>query len=236
MKSVVTFSEAHHVELRSGDGGKHRLLIVDDDQEMLSVLQNLFLQEGYLVEVSHNGKEAISKCRDAVFDIIVTDIIMPGASGLDVLREVKKIRPETLVILITGFASLETAIKAIREGAYDYITKPFKLEQLNVAVRNAAEKVSLSRENKRLIQELKKAYEELRLVRKIVTSDPDTRQDKAKKTLIAGNLPHLAISGGLQPSGSFVDYLERLSNLKDKGFITDEEFELCKKKLFQVST
>ena len=231
MSSVVI-----HNALPSGSGSPCKLLIVDDDQDMLAVLEELFLQEGYHVETCPNGKEAISRCQAATFDIVVTDIIMPGASGLDVLQEVKKIRPETLVILITGFASLETAIKAIREGAYDYITKPFKVEQLKIAVRNAAEKVSLSRENRRLIQELKRAYEELRLVKKIITPELDNKRLKEGKTLITGDLPDLAITSSIQPHGSLVEYLERLSLLKAKGLITQEEFELCKKKLFQNPT
>ena len=230
--SSVVIHNAHP----SGSGRPCKLLIVDDDQDMLSVLKGLFLQEGYHVETCPNGKEAISKCQAATFDIVVTDIIMPGASGLDVLQEVKRMRPETLVILITGFASLETAIKAIREGAYDYITKPFKLEQLKIAVRNAAEKVSLSRENRRLIQELKRAYEELRLVKKIVTPELDNKRLKEGKTLITGDLPDLAITSSIQTHGSLVEYLERLSLLKAKGLITQEEFELCKKKLFQSPT
>ncbi|OPX40971.1 MAG: hypothetical protein B1H13_04610 [Desulfobacteraceae bacterium 4484_190.3] len=109
------------------------ILIVDDDTSLLSVLKNSFQEENYHVTVSSNGLDAIEKCRANSYDLIITDIMMPGATGLEVLSSAKKINPNTLVILITGFASLETAVKAIREGAYDYITKPFRLEEIRIA-------------------------------------------------------------------------------------------------------
>ncbi len=211
-----------------------RLLIVDDDPEMLSVLENLFLEQGYRVKTSTDGLEAMRMIGEESFDIIVTDIFMPGASGLQVLKQAKQLQPEALVILITGFASLETAIEAIRDGAYDYITKPFKLEELKIAVRNAAEKVTLIKENRKLIQQLKKASEELALIKKIVSSGPEPPGKTEEKTLIAGDLPALAIKREKKPDQSFIGYLERVSSLRAKGLITEEEFELCKKRLFQT--
>src|SRR5512145_2649010 len=102
---------------------KLKLLIVDDDRTLLSALKTVFDQENN-VTICNDGKKAIDLCKNEKFDLIITDLMMPGANGLQVLTETRKIDPDCLVVLITGFASLETAVQAIREGAYDYITKP----------------------------------------------------------------------------------------------------------------
>ncbi len=219
------------------------LLIVDDDRDLLSVLENLFTGENYSVETSSDGAEALEKCRQNTYDIVITDIMMPGMTGLELLIEIKKICPETLVILITGFASLETAIKAIREGAYDYITKPFKLEQIKVVVRNASEKITLIKENKRLIKKLQEAYEELNLVKKIMASqelsdsleimEANSLAPRTRKELIVSDpLPHLLMSSYEAERNLFIKDLERVAVLKERGLITTREFELCKAKLF----
>ena len=218
----------------------YTLLIVDDDTDLLSILGDIFSEENYAVTTCSDGLEAIKRCQDTPFDLIITDIMLPGASGIDILKKAKEVRPETMVILITGYASLETAINAIREGAYDYITKPFKLEQIKLVVNNAFEKIALVKENRRLLKELEQAYEELRLVKHILgTGCPaETKADiqvgAPEKTLISDDLtPHL-LQHRMKPcSDSFVDDLERISLLRDKGLITTREFEICKAKLFQ---
>ena len=115
---------------------KLNILIVDDDKTILSALKTVLDRENN-VTICNDGKKAIQLCRNKKFDLIITDLMMPGANGLEVLTESRKIDPDSLVILITGFASLETAVQAIREGAYDYITKPFKLEEIKIIVNNA---------------------------------------------------------------------------------------------------
>ncbi len=218
------------------------ILIVDDDTALLSVLQNSLRNENYHVTVSSNGLDAIDKCRANSYDLIVTDIMMPGATGLEVLNAAKKINPETLVILITGFASLETAVRAIREGAYDYITKPFRLEEIRIAVKNALENVHLLRENKRLMLELEDAYQQLHFVKKIMNSQQNTDTISSllpsgttrAKTLIGGDvLSHHLIGNRGKSDSSLISDLERLSHLKAKALLSDKEFELCKSKLLQ---
>lgn len=216
----------------------YELLIVDDDWDLLSILADIFIEENFSVTTCAEGMEAINKCRDHGFDIIISDIMLPGATGLEILREARKTRPETMVILITGYASLETAINAIREGAYDYITKPFKLEQIKIAVKNAVEKISLIKENKRLLKELERAYDELRLVKQIVGAKEDphggSKYSLPEKTLIPNDLtPYLLGNKMGFSSESFISDLERISLLRDKGLITTREFEICKAKLFQ---
>lgn len=218
----------------------YRLLIVDDDTDLLSILGDIFREENYAVTLCSDGSEAIQRCQSSFFDLIITDIMLPGASGIDILREVKRNRPETMVILITGYASLETAINAMREGAYDYITKPFKLEQIKLVVKNALEKIALIKENKELLKKLEQAYEELRLVKQILGTNTapklthGTPSTNTEKTLISDDLtPHLMTDRMRLSAGSFVNDLERISLLRDKGLITTREFEICKAKLLQ---
>ena len=218
------------------------ILIVDDDTSLLSVLQNSFNENNQHVTVSSNGLDAIEKCKANGYDLIITDIMMPGATGLEVLSAAKMINPNTLVILITGFASLETAVKAIREGAYDYITKPFRLEEIRIAVKNALENVHLLRENKRLMLELEEAYQQLHFVKRIMASH-NTMASKSRsfspgtdqgKTLIGGDVlsHHLMGTKGMGEL-ALISNLERLSHLKAKGLLSEKEFELCKSKLLQ---
>ena len=214
------------------------ILIVDDDTNLLSVLKSFLKEQEYLVTPCSNGLEAIQKCRERTFDVVITDIMLPGATGLDVLRETRKIDPGVLVILITGFASLESAVEAIRQGAYDYITKPFTLEEIRIVVKNALEKIRLLRENQRLLEELQKAYEQLRLLKEVGGEGKDSRPSGEHfgdgKTLIAGNmLPHHFMVRNADARSSFVSDLERVSQLRDRGLISEREFELCKSRLFQ---
>jgi DNA-binding NtrC family response regulator len=217
-----------------------KILIVDDDTNLLSVLKNFFAEEGYAIATCSNGLEAIRKCGEQDYDLVITDIMMPGATGLDVLREVRKVEPQIMVVLITGFASLESAVKAIREGAYDYITKPFKLEEISIVVKNALDRIRLVRENQRLINELRKAYEQLRILKKIFGTEADVlsagEQPAGNQgtTLIASNLVpfHFMTQHGSDRS-NFISDLERMSQLRHQGFISEREFELCKLRLFQ---
>ncbi|MGD8387685.1 MAG: response regulator [Desulfobacteraceae bacterium] len=219
---------------------KLNILAVDDDRRMRSVLKSLLAEEGHEVATSSDGLEAIAQCRETAFDLVITDLMMPGASGIEVLKACRQSYPDTLVVLITGFASLETAIEAIREGAYDYITKPFKMDEMKIVVKNAGEQIRLQRENRRLLEELKEAYEQIRIVKKIMgaTSSDETPEDAAaesaarKEPLIAGSmLSHSYVESGFGGRQALLSDLERIASLRDKGFLSDEEFELCKAKL-----
>jgi len=221
---------------------KLQILVVDDDKRILSLLKSLLAEENDSVTTCHNGLDAIQICRERKFDIVITDLMMPGANGIDVLREVRKIYPDTLVLLITGFASIETAVQAIREGAYDYITKPFKLEEIKIVVRNAGERIRLVRENQRLFSELQDAHKQLSMVKRIMglADDPDFRDQlnegtsKNSEPFIAGSmLTHYYLENKYDSSQPVLSDLERISTLKAKGFLSEEEFDLCKSKLFK---
>ena len=216
------------------------ILIVDDDTNLLSVLKTLF-GESHAVTTCSDGSEAVEICKKSHFDVVLSDIIMPGASGLDVLKQVRKSDPNTIVILITGYASLETAIDAIREGAYDYITKPFKLEQLKNVVKNALERVQLSRENQRLLEELQEAHRQINLIKGIMgieerlagTSNEDPLPESGKKTLIGNDvIPYHLLQNESKRVSGLIEDLESLGELRNRGLISEKEFELCKLRLF----
>ena len=135
------------------------LLVVDDDPVTLDLLKEVLTQEGYEVTVALGGEEALAKGEDFPFDIVITDVRMEDKDGMEVLRAFKKHSPETTVIMITAFGSIETAIEAIREGAFDYISKPFKLDEITLTVRRALEQKRLLQENRFYRQELLARYQ-----------------------------------------------------------------------------
>jgi CheY-like chemotaxis protein len=221
---------------------KLNILIVDDDNRILSVLQSLLTEEKHTVTTCNNGLDAIETCWEQKFDLVITDLMMPGANGIEVLKEVRKIYPDTLVLLITGFASIETAIQAIREGAYDYITKPFKLEEIKIVVKNAGERICLVRENQRLLKELQEAQKELSMVKRIIgVEDKNNAKDhsdgimfKKEEPLIAGSmLTHYYLENKYGTNQPLFSNVERISTLRDRGFLSEKEFDLCKQKLFK---
>jgi DNA-binding NtrC family response regulator len=135
------------------------LLVVDDDPVAIDLLKEVLAKEGYEVSAALSGEEAIAQGKDRLFDIIITDVRMGEKDGMDVLRFFRKNTPEATVIMITAFGSIETAIEAIREGAYDYISKPFKLEEIKFTVQRALEQRRLIQENKHYRQELLDKYQ-----------------------------------------------------------------------------
>jgi len=143
------------------------ILIVDDDKMLCEMLEDAFTREEKLkITLAYNGLDAINRIKEEKFDLILTDLMMPGANGIEVLNIAKEVDENVHVIIITGFASLETAMEAIKKGAYDYITKPFKLAEIKIAVQNACEKIRLLRQNEALINNLKQAYQELDALKK----------------------------------------------------------------------
>lgn len=113
-----------------GDDGRARVLVVDDDREMRALLVDVLSEKGYKVEEAENGAEALIRLRARSFAAIVLDKNMPGLSGLDLLPGLRTICPETPVILITAFGDVGTYVDAIERGAFEYIFKPFRMEEL----------------------------------------------------------------------------------------------------------
>ena len=137
---------------------KSKILLIDDEKESCKALSHLLSQVGYEVEISHSGEQAIVLLEKQSYDLIISDLFLPGISGIDILKQVKDDSPETSVILITGKASAETAVVAMKEGALDYITKPFNFERLKIQVTKALDKNRLILENNYLRQQLHGRY------------------------------------------------------------------------------
>src|SRR6266508_5434582 len=133
---------------------KGSILIIDDEEIMREILETLLAREGYSVRVAAGGAEGVELAKSVPFDAVIVDVMMPGMDGMAVLQELKKFDDELPVIMITAFASVENAIAAMKRGAFDYITKPFKNDEVLVVVRNAVERRQLVAENRALRQNL----------------------------------------------------------------------------------
>ncbi len=136
----------------------HSILVVDDELSMREFLEILLRKEGYGVDTAKHGEEALASLDRHPYDLVICDIMMPRVDGMQVLRRVKEVSPETQVIMITAFASTESAVEAMKIGAYDYITKPFKVDEIKLVIAKALEKSRLVQENTLLRQELKSRY------------------------------------------------------------------------------
>jgi DNA-binding NtrC family response regulator len=126
------------VEKPTGARGE-RILVVDDDELVCSSLKWLLLDEGYTVEVAADGKSALSILSRQSFDLVLTDLMMPDVDGLAVLHEVKRISPNTAVIILTGYGTLEAAMAALKDGAYDFLTKPCDDGEMKYKIQGALE-------------------------------------------------------------------------------------------------
>ncbi|MBS3920680.1 MAG: sigma-54-dependent Fis family transcriptional regulator [Deltaproteobacteria bacterium] len=137
---------------------KDKILVADDEKSMREFLDIMLKKEGYKVTLASNGEEVMKLIEKDIFDLALVDIRMPRQDGISVLKRIKSISPETVVIVITAYASADTAIKAMKEGAYDYIMKPFKIEEIKLIIQNALEKKHLQNENLLLKQVVRDRY------------------------------------------------------------------------------
>lgn len=134
------------------------ILVVDDDEITCNLLEEVLSKEGYGVDKALSGREAIDKGDGGPYDVVLTDIRMLEVDGMEVLKSYRKKSPETAIIMMTAFGSIETAIQAIKEGAYDYVSKPFKLDEIRLTIRHALEHKRLVQENLLYRQELITKY------------------------------------------------------------------------------
>ncbi len=135
-----------------------KILIVDDEPQMRKSLANLLRREGYAITEAPGGKEAVDHLGSDVFDLVITDLKMKPVSGLDLLRLVKQLSADLEVIVVSAFGTIESAVDAMKLSAFDFITKPFQVEEILVRVRNALEKRRLTLENIQLRQEIQREY------------------------------------------------------------------------------
>lgn len=135
-----------------------RILVVDDELSMREFLEIMLTKEGYQVRTAADGRKALVLAEKELFDLAILDIRMPKMDGIETLVGLKEISPETVALMITAYASTDTAIQAMKQGAYDYITKPFKIEEIKMTIQKALEKKSLETENTLLKQVVEDRY------------------------------------------------------------------------------
>ncbi len=145
---------------------KQKILVVDDEKNMCDFLDIMLKKEGYDVTCTTSGEDALKLLEDNLYNMILTDVRMPGMDGFDVLRKTKEVSPDTVVIMITAYGSPEGAVTAMKEGAYDYITKPFQVDEVKLTIRKALERNALLSENIRLRQEVEERYKFWNLIGK----------------------------------------------------------------------
>jgi two-component system NtrC family response regulator len=137
---------------------KFQVLIVDDEQVQREMLDGFLRKQGYGVETAGNGAQALDSYRGSSFDLVLTDYRMPGMDGIQLLKELKRLNPEVMVVILTAFGTVGTAVAAMKEGAYDYLTKPIDLDELLLLIQRAEREVSLSRENRDLRDQLREKF------------------------------------------------------------------------------
>src|ERR1051325_8172074 len=143
------------VQLDSGlPEDRPRVLVVDDEKFIRDIIADFLGMEGYIVRTAEDGSSAVNELERARYDMVISDLKMPRMGGLDLLKEVARTHPDTLTVIMTGFGTVETAIDAMKRGAYDYILKPFKVEEVVHIVQRGLEKRRLTAENLRLREAL----------------------------------------------------------------------------------
>ncbi len=220
------------------------ILLVDDYIPSRNVLEESLEGDSFSIVTAENGLEAIHALEGDPFDLVITDLKMPGATGIEVLRRAKEVNPDVQVIIITGYASLETAIEAIKAGAYDYITRPFKLDEIKVVVQNASEKIRLLKENQRLMQNINQLYRKMRGLQKGKIEAPSRKGKSLRKEMdaIESPLDFQSVAGATLPltmqkrrtdKGYVLVELEKLGQLRNEGVLSQDEFDRCKRKILE---
>ena len=168
-----------------------KILIVDDEKIALKNLDHIMKKEGYEVTATQSGQNALKLLEDRQFDVVLTDLKMEKVDGMQVLNKTRELYPDTEVIMITGFATLESAVDAMKHGAFYYIAKPFKLDEVRKVVKEAVEKVRLKGENRQLREQIESYQGKV----KIITQDVNMQRllDTAKQ--IAPTDCNVLISG-----------------------------------------
>jgi DNA-binding NtrC family response regulator len=137
---------------------KARILVVDDEESMRDFMSIMLSKEGYEVVQADSGPSALGHIKKSRPDVIITDMMMPDMSGLELMTKAREVHDNLSFIVMTAFASVDSAIEAMKKGAYDYITKPFKVDEIKLTIKKVLEKEKISRENKELKKELSKSH------------------------------------------------------------------------------
>ena len=170
---------------------KISILVVDDEESVRDSLNLWFTEDGYRVACAEDAKKALSMLESETFNIILADLKMPGMDGLEMLRRIKALDKDSIVIVMTAFASVDTAVKALKDGAYDYVTKPFDPDDLSHLIRNATMQISLSQEN----EILKKRVDSLASVEDLIGKSEAIRKVLREVESVAPTNSSVIITG-----------------------------------------
>jgi DNA-binding NtrC family response regulator len=180
-----------------------KILVVDDDEIVREVIISLLSSEGYAVRSAKDGLDAIEILNKENINLVITDLRMPGADGIEVLKEAIKMDPDRAVIILTAYGTLDTALKAIREGAYDYMTKPFKMEEMIIRVNNAYERTLLVIKMRALVKSLREILSNMMLYK-----DRENNQNRV-----------------------VMDWVDHIEQLKQMEILDNEEATMIKERL-----
>jgi DNA-binding NtrC family response regulator len=186
------------------DKKNFKILIADDDEIVRDVIGSLLSREGYSVVAAKDGFDAIRILRVEDVSLAITDLRMPGADGLEVLRYAVRNNSDIAVVLLTAYGTLDTAIEAITEGAYDYLTKPFKVQEVLILAEKTFKRSELINENRELKKHLRDTYRDINLI----------------KTVAASNNPDITTA-----------WIERIERLKKINILTNQEADILKERL-----
>lgn len=181
-----------------------KILVVDDDEIARDVVSLSLQREGYSIISAYNGLAAIQILDIEDIDLVITDLRMPGASGMDVLKHSVKNNPDTAVVILTAYGTLDTAIEAIKEGAYDYLTKPFNIQEIVIIAERAYERADLIKRNRELRRQIRDIYRDLRVINAVSESN--------NPEIVAG-------------------WIDRMERLKTMDVFTPKETELLKERV-----
>jgi two-component system response regulator PilR (NtrC family) len=199
------------------EGSKGKILIVEDEKSMRDVLSILLEEEAYHVTTASDGIEGIELLRDNIFDLVITDIKMPKADGFEVLKYVKEVSPNTLVVMITAFGTTESAVDAMKKGAYDYVHKPFKIDEIRMIVKNAFEKKRLREELSLLREKFQTSFR----LENIIGKSPNMQDLFRLIPRVAHSNSSVLITGESGTGKELVaSALHNLSPRKNKNFVT----------------
>jgi DNA-binding NtrC family response regulator len=168
-----------------------RLLVVDDDLAMREMIVSLFVERGFAVQQAASADEALECLRDVEYDVVLSDIKMPGRSGIEMVGEIREMRPETPVVLMTAFGSIDSVIESMRAGAFDYITKPFETESVMITIDRAIEHRALEEENRRL----RRAVDQTSAFGDLIGASPAMREIFALIRKVAHSRASVLITG-----------------------------------------
>jgi len=186
------------------DKKNFRILVADDDEIARDVITTLLAREGFVASAVSDGLEAIERLRVEELHLVITDLKMPGADGIEVLKYAVRSNPDIAVVILTAYGTLDTTLEAIKEGAYDYLTKPFKTREIAILVERAYQRAQLIADNRELTKNLRETYRDMELLKSVAQS----------------NNPEIATA-----------WLDRIDKLKTMNVLLAHEAEVLKERL-----